>query len=349
MAIAKRLRKALVALLAVLGILLWLVALLLFTQVTENSADFSRRLFWILLINSIGLSVLIVLVIGNLAHLIRDYRRHVPGSRLRARMVALLVLLAVTPLVGVYAFSVQFINRGIDNWFNLDVERGLDDALELGQTALDVFKRDRLEDAERIAARLAATDRTSIVAALSELRDESAALELTLYGANRQILATSSDVPGRVGAAVSERGGAAPAAPGAAVREHRAATRRPVSDPRHGASAGTRHRAGKLELLQATFPIEQRLSMLANQVQRSHDQYAALSFVRPALKTELHADAEPRARDLATRVRVRRVLLRASIGRADSAAHASDASRRSRRLRYARATESRLATRSASS
>ncbi len=164
MAIAKRLRKALVALLAVFGILLWLVALLLFTQVTENTTDFSRRLFWILLINSIGIGVLIVLVIVSLTALIRDYRRHVPGSRLRARMVALLVLLAVTPLVGVYAFSVQFINRGIDNWFNLDVERGLDDALELAQTALDVFKRERLEDAERIAARLAAADRTNIVA-----------------------------------------------------------------------------------------------------------------------------------------------------------------------------------------
>ena len=195
MAIAKRLRKALVALLAVFGILLWLVALLLFTQVTENTTDFSRRLFWILLINSIGIGVLIVLVIASLTQLIRDYRRHVPGSRLRARMVALLVLLAVTPLVGVYAFSVQFINRGIDNWFNLDVERGLDDALELAQTALDVFKRERLEDAERIAARLAAADRTNIVAALSDLRGESEALDLTLYGANRQILANSSAYP----------------------------------------------------------------------------------------------------------------------------------------------------------
>ena len=42
---------------------------------------------------------------------------------------------------------------------------------------------------------------------------------------------------------------------------------------------------GEFELLQATFPIEQRLSMLANQVQASRDQYAALSFVRPALKS----------------------------------------------------------------
>ena len=101
MAIAKRLKRAVVGLLAVLGILLWLAALLLFTQVTENSDDFSQRQEWILLINSAGIGVLLVLIVTNLWQLVRDYRRHVPGSRLRARMVSVLVMVAVTPLVGV--------------------------------------------------------------------------------------------------------------------------------------------------------------------------------------------------------------------------------------------------------
>jgi len=107
MAVAKRLKRALVGLLAVLGILLWLVALQLFTKVTENSDDFAQRQDWILLINSIGIGVLLVLIITNLWQLVRDYRRHVPGSRLRARMVSVLVMVAVTPLVGVYMFGPQ--------------------------------------------------------------------------------------------------------------------------------------------------------------------------------------------------------------------------------------------------
>ncbi len=49
MAIAKRIRSALLTLLAVLGILLWLVALLSFTRVTENTDDFAQRQVWILL------------------------------------------------------------------------------------------------------------------------------------------------------------------------------------------------------------------------------------------------------------------------------------------------------------
>ena len=100
MAIAKRLKRAAVAVLTVLGLLLWLVALLLFTRVTENSDEFASRQDVILLINSVGIGVLLILIVSNLWQLVRDYRRHVPGSRLRARMVSLLVMVAVTPLVG---------------------------------------------------------------------------------------------------------------------------------------------------------------------------------------------------------------------------------------------------------
>jgi len=58
MAIARRLKRGLVALCAVLGILLWFVALLLFTRVTENTDDFARLQNWILAINSIGIRLL---------------------------------------------------------------------------------------------------------------------------------------------------------------------------------------------------------------------------------------------------------------------------------------------------
>ena len=95
--------------------------------------------------------MLLSLIVSNLWQLVRDYRRHVPGSRLRARMVSVLVMVAITPLVGVYIFSVEFINRGIDNWLNVDVEKGLSDALDLGQTALDIQTRERLEEVQRFA------------------------------------------------------------------------------------------------------------------------------------------------------------------------------------------------------
>ena len=94
--------------------------------------------------NVIAIVVLLVLIVGNLVRLIRDRRRHVPGARLKARMVTLLVVLAVTPLLVVYAFAVQFINQGIDSWFVVDVEEGLENALELSRTALGLQMRENL-------------------------------------------------------------------------------------------------------------------------------------------------------------------------------------------------------------
>src|SRR6478735_8097359 len=158
MAIAKRLKRAAVAVLTVLGLVLWFVALLLIT--------------------SVGIAVLLALIVSNLWQLVRDYRRHVPGSRLRARMVTLLVMVAVTPLVGVYIFSVEFINRGIDNWFSPDIERGLNEAFERGQTALEAEKLERLSELERIAVGINTAPRNSLARVLSGFRAESGALQI---------------------------------------------------------------------------------------------------------------------------------------------------------------------------
>jgi len=157
MAIAKRIRQAALILLAAFFLLLWLAALLLFSQIAENSDDFSQALQWILPINTVGISVLAVLIVLNVVRLVHDYRKHVPGVRLRTRMVLLLVVLAITPLIVVYVFSVAFINRGIDNWFSLDVEEGLGNALRLSQTLqrssdVDLSNPDFVEIAESYGA-----------------------------------------------------------------------------------------------------------------------------------------------------------------------------------------------------
>src|SRR5690606_25108185 len=106
MAVAKRLRRALLAALAIAGILLWFVALLLLSEAVENSDDFARIQPWLVIINTAGITVLVVLIVFNVTQLIKDHRRHVPGSRLRVRLVTLLVMVAVTPLLGVYLFSI---------------------------------------------------------------------------------------------------------------------------------------------------------------------------------------------------------------------------------------------------
>jgi PAS domain S-box-containing protein len=281
MAVAKRLKRAFISLLAVLGILLWLAALLLFTKVTENSDDFAQRQEWILLINSVGIGVLLVLIITNLWQLVRDYRRHVPGSRLRARMVSVLVMVAVTPLVGVYMFSVDLINRGIDNWFSVDIEKGLGDALELGQTVLEIQTRARLEQVQQYASRLRGADRAELVPALNALRRDTEALDLTVFGPNNQILGITS----------VELEPSTPRYPTDEVLlqlrqnlPYVSVEPRPDGQYQIIAAAVITASRDEFEFIQATFPLEQRLSLLANAVQGSYNQFTELLFLRTALK-----------------------------------------------------------------
>ena len=283
MALARRLRKVLYTALALFGVLLWLSALMMFSQVAQNSDEFSRLQDWILIINLVGIGLLLLLIIGNLLSLIRDYRRHVPGSRLKARMVALLVALAVAPLLVVYVFSVQFINRGIDSWFDVDVEQGLNDALLLSQTALDLQKREYLSELQNMAARLSTSDRDDIVATLGSMRGASHADEITLFGPNNTIIATSSvDPAARVPVYPSEE----------LVFQLRQAQSFVSLEPRpdglyHIVAATTLSSAAlgpEPAMLQAIYPVEGRLSTLANRVQASYEQYGELSFLRSALQ-----------------------------------------------------------------
>jgi len=285
MAVAKRIRSALLTLLAVLGILLWLIALLSFTRVTENTDDFAQpqRLNWILAINTVGIAVLLSLIVTNLWQLVRDHRRHVPGSRLRARMISVLVMVAITPLVGVYIFSVEFINRGIDNWLNVDVERGMGDALDLAKAALDVQTRQRLEEVQQFARQLGDTQDPELAPTLSSLRGSSDALGVTVYENNR-ILGSSSagidiDAPlyptDEVLRQLRQNGQYVSAEP-QGDGEYRilayAAIRSSTTNDDRG-------------FVQATFPVDQRLSALFNAVQGAYDQVGRLNFFRSALKT----------------------------------------------------------------
>jgi nitrogen fixation/metabolism regulation signal transduction histidine kinase len=282
MAVGKRIRSALLALLAVVGILLWLVALLSFTRVTENSDYVAQRLLWIIVINSVGIGVLLILIVSNLWQLVRDYRRHVPGSRLRARMVSVLVMVAITPLVGLYIFSFEFINRGIDNWLNVDVEQGFEDALELGRSALGIQDRGRLEEVRGFARRLSEVGPRDFVATLAELRRSSDALDLTVYGANNEILAITSLEPeapqypsDEVLLQLRTAGdylAVEPLADGAYRTRAAVVFDSPLASP-------------AFTFVLATFPIDPHLGTLANNVLASSREVQQLTVMRSGLKT----------------------------------------------------------------
>ena len=154
--------------------LLWgavgLGALLLLAKSAQHSGEFGRLQLWILLLNAIGVLGLTVLLTRKLWQLVRDYRAHVPGSRLTTRTVAIFGLLVIAPLMIVYLFSLEFLNRGIDSWFTTEVKQGISHALVLSRASFDVRMREFSRRTESLARSVADLPPTQLIETLDRER-----------------------------------------------------------------------------------------------------------------------------------------------------------------------------------
>lgn len=281
--VTRKIKQLVYTALGATGVGLALTALFLLSRTAQNSEDFDRLHILILLVNVAGVVVLFALLVGNLIRLLRDYRTHVPGARLKARMVGMSVTLAVVPLLVVFYFSMQFINRGIDTWFNVELEKGLDDALALSRAALEMQMRDHLATTVEIAERLRNVSRRQLIFELSMLRRESGASEISVFGRNRRILATSSDFAAN----------RLPQAPKDEVILQIRQNRPFVSlDPlergsfqiRTAVAFGDASRPETVGLIQAYFPVSERIGRMANSVDKSYSEYKRLLYLREPLK-----------------------------------------------------------------
>ncbi len=279
--VARAIKRAANTLLAATGVGLVLVALFLLSRMAQNSDEFDRLYNVILGINIAGVLVLFILLVANLMRLQREYRTHVPGAKLKARIVGMFVGLAVLPLLVVFYFSIQFINRGIDTWFNADVEAGLENALNLSRAALEMQMRQHLFATEKIAQRLSDVSERQLIFELSMLRRESGASDITIYGSNNRILATSSD-------------SSAAALPRPLAEEVVMQTQqnRPyvMLDPntyeiRTAVLFSFRGGGKPVGVIQAHFPVTERLARMADSVDKSYREYQQLVFLRDPLKS----------------------------------------------------------------
>jgi len=284
MDIAALIRKYGSTVIASFGVVLWLVALYLLASAAQNSAEFDKWLPWILLVNISGLLTLLGLLAVKLTRLVRDYRRHVPGSRLKGRTVAIFSALAVTPILVVYYFSLQFLNRGIDSWFEIEVSQGLKDTRELSHAALEVQVREFLQHTEVVARELSPLSDFELIQTLDRDRRESTAMEFTVVGAQTRIIATSSDRPMDTLLVPTtdemmlqvRRGRPYVSLDTDSVGGYVIRAASPLDA--NGSSSAER-------VLIALYPVPQQLSQLADTVQRSYTNYASLVQLRQPLKS----------------------------------------------------------------
>ncbi len=281
---ARALTRRLGGLGPILGLVaLLLVSLSLMSDATEDSARFGELYGWLLTANALGLVLLCGLIVFNLLRLVRQMRARHAGARLTARLVIVFAILAVTPVVVVYHFSLKFLHDGIDSWFDVRIEKALEDAIELGRTALGIRMREHLKQTQLMATAIAEVQSTGATAtAVDNARRLSGASELTLLGPGGQILATSSDeptsvVPNRPSETTLLQVKQSQSYIGLdPIGDEGLFIRVVVSLPTMTSTEGL--------LVQALFPVPEKMNTLADSVENAYAKYRELAYLRTPLK-----------------------------------------------------------------
>ena len=256
-----------------------LLSLQLMSSAMQESSQLNAMYSWLLLFNALGSVVLLILVVANIYSLVQHTKRREAGSRLTTRMVSLFVVLALAPAVIVFYFSMQFLHQGIDSWFNVEIDRAMEDALELSQASLDQRMRMHLKQTQQLTEKLQDSSENLVTLEIENLRELSGASEMTLFSRQGRIIASSSINPGDI----------LPSLPDEHIwLQLRQNSVYVALAPAHEEELMVRVivtvKAREPQYLQALYPVPVRISDLADSVEFAFVRYQEMNYLRNSLK-----------------------------------------------------------------
>ena len=173
---------------AVSGALLYLLS-----SSSANTEGFSNNYYGLLGLTGLLASGLAGLVGYQLWRLRNKLKNKIFGARLALRLVLFFTLIAVLPGVLIYAVSVQFLDKSIESWFDVRVEKALEGGLNLGKNSLDNSLKELTKKTQFTASFLAEKSAGQYQHALEDLVDEEVAQEAALFSVNGKLIASSVD------------------------------------------------------------------------------------------------------------------------------------------------------------
>ncbi|HAO24775.1 MAG TPA: two-component sensor histidine kinase [Methylophaga sp.] len=266
-----------------LALLLLILAYML-SAATQDTSRLSDLFLYIFGLGLVCLLLLAGILARGLYRLYRDFKRKAPGSRLTLKLVSLFVLLIVGSTSIVYGFSVHFLQRGINSWFDVKVEQALEDSLELSRSAFGIRMRTLLRQTRMMAGVLSELPDARLTNSLRELVQLSGALEISIWNMQGRLVVSSIENPAIIIPNAPDESivrrlqqgedyiGLDPAAND--ELELRAA----VMLPRKSILAEER-------FLHVAFPVNEHLSSLGKNVQDAYTDYKELSYLRKPLVT----------------------------------------------------------------
>lgn len=109
----------------------------------------------ILIFGIINLNVLLVLlifflVLRSLAELLFESQQKFLGFKLKTKLVTSFICLSLIPAILLFFVALQFISTSMDYWFNTNIERSLQESLELAKSVLNDKKEQVRAEASQI-------------------------------------------------------------------------------------------------------------------------------------------------------------------------------------------------------
>ncbi len=165
--------------------------LYLLASAGANTEFFERHYRWLI----VSITIFLLLLIGVVGFLLGRLRRRLKtgefGSKLALRLLMVFSLMAILPGVLIYSISVQFLEKSIESWFDVKVDRALEGGLTLGQTVLDNLLEE-LQKKAQVAALDLAEPASFPLTVLNQLLIQSQIQEATLFNQEGKIIAFTS-------------------------------------------------------------------------------------------------------------------------------------------------------------
>ncbi|MEO8342599.1 MAG: ATP-binding protein [Gallionella sp.] len=167
------------------------VLLYLLSSSSANTEGFSSNYYGLLGLTGLLASGLMGLVGYQLWRLRNKLKNKIFGAKLTLRLVLFFTLIAVLPGILIYAVSVQFLDKSIESWFDVRVEKALEGGLNLGKSGLDNSLKELSKKAQFTASLLAEKSVDQYQRALNQLVDEEVAQEAALFTVDGKLIASS--------------------------------------------------------------------------------------------------------------------------------------------------------------
>ena len=184
-------------LLIITGILVLLVVATVFeVGIRAPQIPFASNLivFFLFNLNLIVFLLLLVLLFRNLVKLSFERRQKIIGSRFKAKLVLTFLALALVPGILIFLIASNFITTSIEGWFKPQVERPLDQAMEVAQTYYQGLEGTALRHGRYMAkvierdGLLTESKRESLAGYLAEQQDRLGVAAITIFNREGQEL-----------------------------------------------------------------------------------------------------------------------------------------------------------------